>query len=869
MKASVKFLSVLLIVAMCFSLMAASASATGVVVTPGGAESGSVVVVSPEESPQPTPTPVPSAKPADDGGVVIVEGEESDEPQRATVFGAPKAPVTDSEYKETTVAVIGEHEYDTLNGAVDAAAGTGSTVKLVKDLEKTVPLVINGAMKLDLNGHTLSFTPKQDQGAAISVTSGKVTISNGDIVVNSAEAKADGKTVTYQFAKGVSAAEGASVLLNVNLNYKNAGGKMLDGGVTVYGGSYNMDPAGFVGPEYVAEKDDFGNYVISNKPEEPVIESVAEVGGVNYETIAAAIAAAGDGATVTLLGDVTEDVTVDKNLVLNLGGRKLTGALALNAGKSLTLKNGELAGAVSDSGALTLESVKLGDIAVEDGASLTAADANAAAGNITAKGANAVIAISNGSFGELKGGDFVPAEGSNKVTGGSFAKGESENFATAYLAEGYEAKLVDGRFVVSKKEAPPATAKVTSPDGKTEYGADSNAYVEFFKGEAESGSNKDLVFLLDQPLKSLSVGGKTLTNGSDYNYDAEKNTITIAKSAAFLKTLPAGRNMLVFSFENGAEVQAKLYVYPSIVFTANDRDYNYYIQGSGSGLSAVVSDAPKGISICNSGKGEDHAKNLIDSANYSVDGGKVTVKSAYLDSISSGATKIGFWYDEALMVYDLSVLPAPSISPADSNKDGKWYYGDSTMVYTLSPNIVSVSVDGTKLGSDNYTAGDKGILTLKSAFLKSLKYGEHTLSVETRDGSVSTKFSTNPSLVAKNGNTHTLGGKKDLAFVASDPVSKVWIGSKELDTKNYTLSSDKKTVTLKADFLNTLKADTSYVITVQVEAGTPTATFKILSASSAASNPKTGDSSGAALWAGVLVLSGAAVVALLPRKRKQ
>lgn len=94
------------------------------------------------------------------------------------------------------------------------------------------------------------------------------------------------------------------------------------------------------------------------------------------------------------------------------------------------------------------------------------------------------------------------------------------------------------------------------------------------------------------------------------------------------------------------------------------------------------------------------------------------------------------------------------------------------MVYTLSPNIVSVSVDGTKLGSDSYTAGDKGILTLKSAFLKSLKYGEHTLSVETRDGSVSTKFSTNPSLVAKNGNTHTLGGKKDLAFVASDPVAR-------------------------------------------------------------------------------------------------
>ena len=48
--------------------------------------------------------------------------------------------------------------------------------------------------------------------------------------------------------------------------------------------------------------------------------------------------------------------------------------------------------------------------------------------------------------------------------------------------------------------------------------------------------------------------------------------------------------------------------------------------------------------------------------------------------------------------------------------------------------------------------------------------------------------------------------------------------------------------------------------------GFASAEFSVLNASA---SPKTGDSNNLALWAGVLLLSGAAVVALIPRKRKQ
>ena len=52
--------------------------------------------------------------------------------------------------------------------------------------------------------------------------------------------------------------------------------------------------------------------------------NVAKVGETEYETLAQAIAAADENSTVTLLNDTTEDVTIDKNITLDLGGKTLT-----------------------------------------------------------------------------------------------------------------------------------------------------------------------------------------------------------------------------------------------------------------------------------------------------------------------------------------------------------------------------------------------------------------------------------------------------------------------------------------------------------------------------------------------------------------
>lgn len=94
-----------------------------------------------------------------------------------------------------------------------------------------------------------------------------------------------------------------------------------------------------------------------------------KVGGTYYKTLAEAINAASNGATITLLKDVTEKVSISRNLVLDLNGKTLTGvdlvnsnrkneriALTANAGE-VKVKNGIIDGRVNayDSANLTID----------------------------------------------------------------------------------------------------------------------------------------------------------------------------------------------------------------------------------------------------------------------------------------------------------------------------------------------------------------------------------------------------------------------------------------------------------------------------------------------------------------------------------
>ena len=135
------------------------------------------------------------------------------------------------------------------------------------------------------------------------------------------------------------------------------------GNAVVTGGKFDADISTYVPDGYIYNGE-------TNTVEQLTVNNaVAKIEDTPYKTLAAAISAAGDGNTVTLLKDVTERVSISRNLVLDLNGKTLTGedlvnsnrkneriALTANAGE-VKVKNGIIDGRVNayDSADLTID----------------------------------------------------------------------------------------------------------------------------------------------------------------------------------------------------------------------------------------------------------------------------------------------------------------------------------------------------------------------------------------------------------------------------------------------------------------------------------------------------------------------------------
>ena len=84
------------------------------------------------------------------------------------------------------------------------------------------------------------------------------------------------------------------------------------------------------------------------EPEAP--KNAAKIGENEYPTVAAAIAAADGSESIVLLRDVTENITINKSLTLNLGGFTLSGdanaaVVTISGDKpQVTVKNGTVTG---------------------------------------------------------------------------------------------------------------------------------------------------------------------------------------------------------------------------------------------------------------------------------------------------------------------------------------------------------------------------------------------------------------------------------------------------------------------------------------------------------------------------------------------
>ena len=179
------------------------------------------------------------------------------------------------------------------------------------------------------------------------------------------------------------------------------------------------------------------------------VEAVASVGSKQYGSLQAAIDAATAGQTVTLLADATEDVTIDKNITLDLGGKTLTNTGAGKATISVkdsavvTVKNGFVMGGTKY---YNIEVTK------DSNANLTLMDVTATAGNNDSSMIDnwGTLTIESGTY---EGGlNVVKSEEGSTLTinGGKFTgtHAQSSSYNGVILSAG-TTTINDGEFIQS------------------------------------------------------------------------------------------------------------------------------------------------------------------------------------------------------------------------------------------------------------------------------------------------------------------------------------------------------------------------------------------------------------------------------------
>ena len=208
---------------------------------------------------------------------------------------------------------------------------------------------------------------------------------------------------------------------------------------------------------------------------------VAKVGENKYETLQAAINAAKAGDTVTLLVNTTEDVTINKDITLDLGGKTLTNTGAGKAtvtiakGATATVQNGSIIGGTSyyniqNNGTATFKDVtatagNTGSSMLDNWGTLTIESGTYEGGlNVVKSEEGSTLTINGGKFT----GNYAPSSGytavilvygNTTITGGEFIQSVTTTGSWAHpqvvmtgVVEGYEAfTTVTGGTFTNKK----------------------------------------------------------------------------------------------------------------------------------------------------------------------------------------------------------------------------------------------------------------------------------------------------------------------------------------------------------------------------------------------------------------------------------
>lgn len=912
MKKVTKFLSILLLVAMCMSLFGGSAYALEL----GGNNSSSA------------PTAVNDGVQFGGDDAYLDGGsssgstdlEISEEPTIGPILKAPVMPPVPSGGE----AEINGTQYETLEKAL-AAAKSGDTIKFVNNITSNSPLTISTAVTIDLNDLTWNVNGGLTVNAAVTVTD-KGSANDGQLYMNS-DVNVN-STLTFKNID-LYADKGFSVSAYGKVEMKDVHSKgdynffkdMNSSQILIYSGTFEFNPAGFIVPGTIIEENS-GAFLV--KIDEASTYE-ASIDGKFYKTLQAAFDAAYNGATVYVIQQTGDNKLSDaalngsKNIILNLSNEEITaGNITVNTGSTLTIMNGWIDQSIENHGTLTVSgNAKVATLRVKGGAayingkvdilntddgSTYMSDSNASIGEINVY-SKPNLYISGGTVGKIS----ANTTGAPKlVTGGTWNDGN----VSGYVADGYEAVQERvGEWIVKAKGAAPVVPTPTpgiptTPPSPT--GAPVSATITLDNGTRayqynQLGNNNPTLRFTANPAGNVTYvtaytasGAQTLIEGTHYSYNRQNGQILLYST--YVEGIKAQTVTLYFYFSGETNpASATVYVVP--YYSLNTSSYT---RSSGSAVYFTLSTGSAyGYRY---GTSADFSKaTALPAGSYSEtqSGSYTTLRftNSFLDSLANGSYYFFYVLDNnntrvcmnsGSSALRISGSGSPVVPPTidDYMVDyisgiDSWYSGDEKLGFRIQPNIGKnggIAVDGYKVPGEDYVDRGTGLIYLGINYLNDLSTGWHTLTVyyDTmfKNPNRSIQFYVGPSLKAVDTDKHVINSSKDLKFVCSDTIDpknvRVGSGNGWLEEgSQFTISGNGRYITLKAKFLNARTAGETYTLNVKTTSGVWTScNFRILTTAQAASSPRTGDNSNIGLWLVFMAVSGGAVAVALPKLKK-
>ena len=874
----------LLLVAMCLSLMGGSAYAIEFG-SGSAANNNNVEQQNPssgsgfELGSQPVETPATTATPNSNDQSLVTDGTVDKATNNFQLFSA----------LETEKAVKGGSgsKYDTVEAAVEANETSITVEKGVTEtsgftISSTVSINVNSGVVWAVGGNTLNIS------GAVSITGDGTFTYTTPINVNGTL-----NMTVAKVANSNSAGFNGAGSVTINGGTYNIGSGFFGGNakLTVNRGTFNgaTPPSTVIGGDSVLNGD---NTVTDNK-------TVATYNGQGYKTIQLAINAVPSGGvgtiTVSSIEDAlpSESITVsdNKNITLNMGGQEINSSITVS-NATLTLSNGGARNGnitVNNGGKVVATGsapVNFSSVTVQEGGSFTSNGSGVDIGTVNSLGA---LNISAGIF------DEVNSNGTGSITGGTFTAFTSSDFdcvsggtfgvdPSNYLLSGYAARKSGTQWIV---EPASSSSNVVQSNGGSYY----QYYIDPTAGTSNTLKYISTTAASSITLQEVNGNNISLTQGSDYTYlnNSGKHEYTLNLGNLLNNgTLRATKYIVSFAFADGVDANQYIYTLPKVLAS----NMSYKDGNTQMPTFTLTNAAPNGYAY--------GAKKLamVQGVDYTVsaDGKTVTLtKDFFTKKTGSGNFTIYFMYQDGSSYPMGTVSVNTSSNPDDGSiinpgnasvwpaNENTWYSGNGMFYFYVQPSLLlidagsykyyEVAVDGALVGGNkiSYSAGSQRF-GIASSYMDNLAPGSHTMSVRTANGYASCTFYVGATLRPVDTDKHVIGSSKTLSFVCSEPISSVYVGGTQLVNyydDYYTLSNSRRTITLSAAFLNARTAGSTYTLSVVTDSGSqPSCTFQILTKAQASASPQTGDESNLALWAAVLLLSGGAMVAVMPRLKK-